>query len=649
MPFTLPGCRVVRSSAVLVVAFAAACQDSPTAVGNGPPQASVAAAADTAGEYYYYQGQRIYLDVDPTRMVVEGPSPDRAAAALRRAGVAIERSSPLPQARDHWVLHLAGSATAQQARAARASIIGDRGFRFVSNVYKVHGAGSDVVPLDRVLVRFKPGTSAIQTDSLINALGMQVVRPPRPDSGFAYYVLAYPRDADSPLAIAALLDRHPLVAWADPDKVGDRHPDYVPSDPYFALQYYLKNSVIRNGVTVDDNVESAWDLTIGQWAPSSGGLRVGVIGTGIDAAHPDFDARILSGYDALPCYPGCSDDQTHPYPGDNHETLVAGIIVGHHNNGGVAGIAPGVYIVPARIFRGSTVASDQGIADAINFMWQYGAVQVINNSWGGGPPSNAITSAIVAANSQGRGGAGAVVVFSAGNTSQRSAGYVGAVAYPATLSEVIAVGAIDRNGDLTDYSPEGPELDIVAPSGHYTNRCVGDVVSTDLTNGTGCNDGPNGDNFYSTTFSGTSAAAPQVAAVAALVISRNSTLTASAVKSKIYQAAVHWGTATQYGAGKLNAFASVMNVVVTVSGFTTIKRAGSYTWTTSATGGTGSYSYTWEQSVNNGPYSWVGSGTSFSEYIDSSSGQTINLRVTAVSGIESGQKVLRVNNLIIPQ
>lgn len=648
MPFTLPGCRVVRSSAVLVVALAAACQDSPTDLRSGPPQASVAAAADTGGEYYYYQGQKIFLDVDPTRIVVEGASPDRAAASLRRAGAAIEHVSPLPQARDHWVLQLAGVANAQQARAARASIIADRGYRYVSNVYKVHGTGSEVVPLDRVLVDFRPGTSAVQIDSLITALRMQVVRPPRPDSGFAYYVLAYPVDADAPLRVAALLDRHPLVAWADPDKIGDRHPDYVPSDPYYSLQYYLKNSVMRNGVTVDDNVESAWDLTTGQWAPSSGGLRVGVIGTGIDAAHPDFDGRILSGYDALSCTPACSDNETHPYPGDNHETLVAGLIVGQHNSAGIAGIAPGVYIVPGRIFRGDSVASDQGIADAINYMWQYGAVQVISNSWGGGPPSNAITSAIVSANSQGRGGSGAVVVFAAGNTSQRSTGYIGAVTYPATLSEVIAVGAIDRNGDLTDYSPEGPELDIVAPSGHYTNHCVGDVVSTDLTNGSGCNNGPNGDNLYSTTFSGTSAAAPQVAAVAALVISRNSTLTSSAVKSKIYQAAVTWGPANQYGAGKLNAFASVMNVVVTISGYTTIKRAGSYTWTTSATGGNGSYSYTWEQSVDNGPYNWVGSGTSFSEYIDGSSGQTINLRVTAVSGIESGQKILRVNNLILP-
>lgn len=403
-----------------------------------------------------------------------------------------------------------------------------------------------------------------------------------------------------------------------------------------------------NGVTVDDNVERAWDLTIGQWAPSSGGLRVGVIGAGVDAAHPDFDGRILTGYDALSCYPGCSDNETHPYPGDNHETLVTGLIVAHQNNGGIAGIAPGVYITPARIFRGGAVASDQGIADAINFIWNYEQAQVINNSWSCGAPSNAITNAIIAANSQGRGGLGTVVVFAGGNTSHRSANSIGQVCYPATLNEVIAVGAIDRNGYLTDYSPEGPELDIVAPSGHFTARCVGDVTTTDRTDGTGCNDGPNGDNLYSTTFSGTSAAAPQVAAVAALVISRNSSLTSAQVKSKLYQGAVYWGPATQYGAGKLNALASVSNVVVSVSGPTTIKTAGNYSWSASATGGNGSYTYTWEKSVAGGSYYSVGSGNTHAEYIDASSGTYINFRVTAVSGIETGQYIKRVNNLILP-
>jgi serine protease len=647
MSFDLRKVPKVHCATFVILSIAIGCQDSPTGPLHAPLQPSLSFAADSGGDYYYYMAEKIYLDVDPTRMVVVTSTPDIATRALSSIGMTTERTERLPQAPDHWLVRMSPGTTTAQAASARATLKADSRYRFVSNVFKTRKTGDDVVPLDRVIVSFRTGVSSAQAGSLISAFGMRVIRPPRPDSGFTYYVLEYPRDSVSSLRVAALLDRNPMVAWADPDKISNRRLQSVPSDPYYPLQYYLKNTVIMNGVTVDDNVERAWDMTIGQWPPSSGGLRVGVIGAGVDAAHPDFDSRILSGYDALSCYPGCPDNETHPYPGDNHETLVTGIIVGHQNNGiGIAGIAPGVYIAPARIFRGTAVATDQGIADAINFTWDYNQAQVINNSWGGGAPSNAITNAIVAANSQGRGGLGTVVVFSAGNTSHRSQGFIGSVVYPATLSQVIAVGAIDRNGALTEYSPEGPELGIVAPSGHVTNPCVGDVTTTDLTDGTGCHDGPNGDNLYSTTFSGTSAAAPQVAAVAALVISRQSSLTSEQVKSKLYQGAVNWGPATQYGVGKLNALASVTNLTVTVSGPTTIRSAGNYSWSASASGGSGGYTYTWEKSVDGASYYVVDYGTTHGEYIDRTSGTTINLRVTAVSGIDVGQTIKRVNNLI---
>ena len=635
----------------VLLAGASACQDSPTDLLPSSQQVATNSLADSDA-YYYYQGGKVFLDLDPTRLVVAAQDPSPAIDELRSLGINTEKSEALP-APDHWLLRLSAGTTTDRAKAASASLRTDQRFTFVSNVFKTRNGGDDIIPLNRLTVNFKPSVSKSRQDSLISAFGLTVVRTPRPDSGFTYFVLAYPRDSVSFLRVAALLDRNPLVAWADPDKISNRHPDDVPTDPYYPLQYYLKDTVVMHGVTVDDNVEPAWDLTTGQWDPATGGLRVGVIGMGIDAAHPDFDGRILAGYDALYCQPGCTDDETHPFPGDSHETLVAGLIVSHHNNNGVAGIAPGVYIVSARIFRGcsafcDSVASDQGIADAINFLWDWKSALVINNSWGGGAPSNAITSAIQAANSQGHGGLGTVVVFSAGNTSNRDGNFIGAVQYPATLPEVVAVGAIDRNGNLTNYSPEGSELDIVAPSGHYTSRCVGDVTTTDLTDGTGCNDGPNGDNLYSTTFSGTSAAAPQVSAVAALVISRTQFASASFVKGKLYGGAVPWGSATQYGAGKLNAFASVTNVTVTVNGPVTIKRAGNYSWSASAGGGNGSYAYTWERSADGGPFYWVGSDVTYGEFIDTNSPDNITLRVTVVSGTESGQGSKDVHNLIVP-
>lgn len=72
------------------------------------------------------------------------------------------------------------------------------------------------------------------------------------------------------------------------------------------------------------------------------------------------------------------------------------------------------------------------------------------------------------------------------------------------------MGAINRSGELTNYTPEGPELDLVAPSGHFAGWCNGDVVTRDLRGDDGvCNDGPNANVDYTSTFTGTSAAAPR--------------------------------------------------------------------------------------------------------------------------------------------
>ncbi|MGQ0767021.1 MAG: S8 family serine peptidase, partial [Gemmatimonadota bacterium] len=53
---------------------------------------------------------------------------------------------------------------------------------------------------------------------------------------------------------------------------------------------------------------------------------------------------------------------------------------------------------------------------------------------------------------------------------------------------------------------------------------------------------PGGNINYSATFTGTSAAAPQVAAAAALILSREPNLTEFQVRSRLCQTAHSWGT-----------------------------------------------------------------------------------------------------------
>jgi hypothetical protein len=163
----------VRAVTLVILAIASGCHDSPTDSAQLPTRPSFSLAADSAGEYYYYQGDKVFLDVDPTRIVVVTRTPTVAAAALRGIGIATDRQERLPQASDHWLFRLSAT-TIAQAIDARASLKANGRYRFVSNVYKTHNSGDDVIPLNRVTVSFKPGVSSSQADSLITSFGMAV-------------------------------------------------------------------------------------------------------------------------------------------------------------------------------------------------------------------------------------------------------------------------------------------------------------------------------------------------------------------------------------------------------------------------------------------------------------------------------------------
>ncbi|MGH7647171.1 MAG: S8 family peptidase [Gemmatimonadaceae bacterium] len=410
----------------------------------------------------------------------------------------------------------------------------------------------------------------------------------------------------------------------------------VPSDPFFSLQYYLKNTVVAFGVPIDDSVEAAWDINEGGEVPSSGGMVVAVIGTGVEAIHPDFGDHVEFGYDATSESDdtlNCSDCASNP--SQSHGTSVAGIIVAQHNTIGVAGIAPDAIVEPIKILQSSGTGADLDAADGINFAWATLRAQILNKSWGFSDPSfrsQAVTDAVNNATTHGRGGLGAVVVFSAGNTSARSRGIVGPVLYPALLPASISVSAIDHTGALTDYSPHG-KIDLVAPSSHFTAEChVGDLVTTDLAGSPGCSDGPGGNLDYTTTFGGTSAAAPQVSAAVALLLTKEPTLTLAQVKSRLSGGANGLGSTADVGVGKLDIYHTLVSrPTVTISGLGVINVPGTYTWTAVAAHGNGTYAYHWDESIKGGAFFDTGIHTaSFSSVVVK--GDNFTLRVTVTSG-----------------
>ena len=337
----------------------------------------------------------------------------------------------------------------------------------------------------------------------------------------------------------------------------------VPNDPYFDLQWHLLNvGQIANigfqepdtlyGVPGEDiNVVPAWAAGY-----TGAGVKVAVVDTGVELDHPDLADNISLQYafDAIRNQPGGSPFGSEF--GVGHGTSVAGIIAAVGNNGvGGTGIAYDATIIPIR-FLGAGATNET----LVNAITANGApADIYNHSWGPnfafyGRSVNAEdpTSMLALSNSArlGRDGLGAIHVFAAGNSN-------GELHSPGSNMLVnsrytIGVGIVDHDGQVgnsdgtsTTYGEMGPSVLVVAPSGSDYNDIVNDpatgsgIVTTDLTgdtNGGGFNVPPlpNGleldfdkfpDDTYTSRFNGTSAAAPMVSGVIALMLQANPNLT----------------------------------------------------------------------------------------------------------------------------
>lgn len=182
---------------------------------------------------------------------------------------------------------------------------------------------------------------------------------------------------------------------------------------------------------------------------------------------------------------------------------------------------------------------------------------IINLSWNIKDPSNAIAYAIKKAYTDGRSGLGCVVVGSSGNWYDYGNGLTG-VSFPASMDEVIAVGAINNNGSGWYYSQRGSLLELVAPSGVGVNvagQAIGDVVTLDRM-------GTMGYHTYNFTgnFGGTSVSCALVSGVAALVLSKAPELTVAEVRSILQTSASDLGPIgfdNTFGYGLVNAYEAV--------------------------------------------------------------------------------------------
>ena len=277
------------------------------------------------------------------------------------------------------------------------------------------------------------------------------------------------------------------------------------SDPWYGCAWHLNNTnQFPGGAGRDINVEEVWATTMGA------GIKIAVVDDGLHYAHEDLAPNVITARN----HDYFGDDVFHPL--ETHGTQVAGIIAARDNDRGVRGVAPRASIYGYNVIE-QGLPEDLDAADAMARHKSDTAVS--NNSWG--PPytlgfTSAIwEEAIVDGVTNGFGGKGVFYVFAGGNDH--------AEGHDANLDEytnhygVTAVCAVNHNDVKTAYSETGANLWVCAPSGDGSRNLPGIATTR------------NG-NRYTDSFSGTSASAPIVSGVAALVRAVNSDLSWRDVK-----------------------------------------------------------------------------------------------------------------------
>ncbi|WP_232698257.1 S8 family peptidase [Brevibacillus daliensis] len=180
-----------------------------------------------------------------------------------------------------------------------------------------------------------------------------------------------------------------------------------------------------------------WDVTKGA------GVKVAVIDTGISSSHPDLKGRVKA-------QKIINKESGSGRQSSGHGTHVAGTIAAVYNDSGIVGIAPEVELYDVQAFGAEGTANMSDIIEGINWAIEQD-VDIINMSFGTPEYHHALHQAIRAAKR-----AGIVLVASAGNSG-------GALEYPGAYKEVTAVGAINQEARLADFSSRGKGMNTVAP------------------------------------------------------------------------------------------------------------------------------------------------------------------------------------------
>jgi len=344
--------------------------------------------------------------------------------------------------------------------------------------------------------------------------------------------------------ILSRLQKNPDIEYAQVNHQFAIHA--IPDDPLISDQWLINRISLRD----------AWDNS---WGERS--VIIGIIDTGIEYTHEDLNAKIwlnigedlngngrvdltdfnhadddsngfvddIHGWDFtdalhFPDGGDYRDRDNDPADEHGHGTAVAGIAAAAGNNGiGIVGVSPGCQFMNLRAGTSQGLLEEDDVASAIVYAVDNGA-RVINMSFGDIATSQMLRDVVqFAANS------GCVLVASCGNSASAE------VHYPSGLPGVISVGATDEFDRLASFSNFGVTVDVVAPGVNILTTSKGNQYAA---------------------ISGTSAAAPVVSGLAALIVSQQPFLTNDDVRNILVSSTDDIGESGWdiiYGGGRINA------------------------------------------------------------------------------------------------
>ncbi len=177
-----------------------------------------------------------------------------------------------------------------------------------------------------------------------------------------------------------------------------------------------------------------------------------IVDTGIDLDHEDLNVDASRGFNAFTS----GRDAKSLDDGNGHGSHVAGTVAALDNTVGVIGVAAGATVIPVKVLDSRGSGSYSGVIAGVDHVAANGSSGDVANLSLGGPVSQALDDAVVAAGSN-----GIKMVLAAGNDSDDANNYSPA---RANGTNVYTISAMDINDDFAYFSNYGnPPVDFCAP------------------------------------------------------------------------------------------------------------------------------------------------------------------------------------------